>query len=123
MIHTGSSSSSFEKNEDFPENFSIGLKYNPTDERGEIILLRCNGQHGVYNGGSGTPDHPHWDYHVHTASEEALSVGERAEKYAVKTTEYASYEEALHYFLKTVNIDEAECNKYFPKRQQTLLFL
>jgi len=31
------------KNEDFPENFSIGLIYNPHDGQGEIPLFRCNG--------------------------------------------------------------------------------
>lgn len=29
------------KNDDFPENFSIGLKYNAGDGRGEITLIRC----------------------------------------------------------------------------------
>ena len=30
------------QNEDFPENFSIGLKYLSAEDRGEITLLRCN---------------------------------------------------------------------------------
>ena len=35
-------------NEDFPENFSIGLEYHPQEERGSICLLRCNGPHGDF---------------------------------------------------------------------------
>ena len=30
----------------FLENFSIGLDYDPKEERGTICLLRCNGNHG-----------------------------------------------------------------------------
>ena len=45
-------------------NFSIGLRYHPNDGRPEITLLRCNGQHGIYNGSqSFTSDHPHFDCH------------------------------------------------------------
>ena len=42
----------FRRSDDFPENFSIGLKYDPKDGSGEITLLRCNGQHGVLTGRS-----------------------------------------------------------------------
>lgn len=101
------------KNADFPENFSIGLIYQPNDGSGEVVLLRCNGPHGIYNGWSGGAIHPHWEYHVHTASEKALEAGERAEKYAEKTTAYASFEEALPYFAKTVNLSEKDAHKYF----------
>lgn len=112
------------KSEDFPENFSIGLIYHSKDERGEIGLIRCNGPHGDYNGGkSGDEDHPHWDYHIHTASERALDAGERAEKYAVKTSEYASFEEAVQYFVKTVNLEKGYVNQYFPRNRQRELDL
>ena len=29
------------RSDEFPENFSIGLIYQPNDERGEIVLMRC----------------------------------------------------------------------------------
>jgi hypothetical protein len=32
-------------NDEFNENFSVGLVYNPRERRGEILLLRCNGPH------------------------------------------------------------------------------
>jgi len=110
------------KSGDFPENFSIGLIYHPADSPGEITLVRCNGQHGEYNGGPGDPSDPHWHYHVHQAQEVALDAGERAEKYAVKTDAYASFEEAVQYFLKTVNLDEKESRIHFPTKVQSILF-
>lgn len=44
------------RNEDFPENFSIGLVFLPGDVSGELPLLRCNGPHGTTNE-SLDPDH------------------------------------------------------------------
>jgi hypothetical protein len=85
------------------------------------VLLRCNGPHGVYNGGPGGVGHPHWDYHIHTASQKALEAGERAEKYAERTMAYASFEEALPYFAKTVNLNKRDADKYFPDKTQTVL--
>ena len=46
------------RNEDLPENFSIGLAFLAKDGSGEVVLLRCNGPHGGYND-SFDPDHPH----------------------------------------------------------------
>jgi hypothetical protein len=106
------------KNADFPENFSIGLIYSPNDGiRQEINLLRCNGKHGVCN--RGDPNHPHWNYHIHRASEAALEAGEAAEKYAVTTAEFASLEEAVQYFVKAVNVNPLDVSKHFPKGVQT----
>jgi hypothetical protein len=104
------------RNEDFPENFSIGLIYRPNDSRGDLTLIRCNGPHGPYNGVFDA-GHPHWDFHVHKASEAAIGAGVRPEKNAEKTGEYASFEEAVHYFLSFVNVDKAETEKYFPSQR------
>jgi hypothetical protein len=62
------------RNEDLPENFSIGLVFLAKDGSGEVVLLRCNGPHGGYND-SFDPGHPHWDYHVHRASAEMIEAG------------------------------------------------
>jgi hypothetical protein len=94
------------QNEDFRENFSIGLVYVPRDGTSEIILLRCNGPHGEYNGVF-DPSHPHYDFHVHRASEEAIESGQRPEKKAVSSKDFASFEEALHYFVRAANIADA----------------
>jgi hypothetical protein len=50
-------------NEDFNENFSIGLNYSPRDERGTVCLLRCNGPHGDFLGGP-LPSESHSRYHI-----------------------------------------------------------
>lgn len=105
------------KNEDFPENFSIGLIYNPHDGRGEIVLLRCNGKHGEFNR-SFDPAHPHSDFHIHRATEIAIDAGQSSEKDAVKTTEFASFEEALQFFVKAVNLNARDAQKHFPASTQ-----
>ena len=117
----GSFSLFLRKNSDFPENFSVGLIYNSNDGRPSIQLLRCNGKHGVFNNGS-NPTHPHWDYHIHRASEEAMEAGFKPEKYAETTTEFASYEEALQYFIRAVNINIGDSSKHFPVVIQANLF-
>jgi hypothetical protein len=101
------------RNEDFPENFSVGLTYTAHDGRGEITLLRCNGIHGDYNMGF-NPEHPHFAYHIHRASEEAMNAGFAAEKFAAKTDAYASYEEAVQYFVGAINLNVKDQKKYFP---------
>jgi hypothetical protein len=80
--------------------------YNPNDGRSEIKLLRCNGKHGVFNRGNNgfDPGHPHWDFHIHKASEDALDSGNTAEK---------------QYFVKAVNIDQRDADLYFPTNIQT----
>jgi len=103
------------KNEDFEENFSIGLMYSPRETRGDICLFRCNGPHGPHV----SFDH-HDRYHVHQAQEETISSGLKAERTAFITEEYASYDDALGYFLRKCNITEAE--KYFPNVLQRTLF-
>ena len=108
----------FRKSEDFPENFSIGLSYDQHDGTPEIVLLRCNGQHGIFNG-SLDPQHPHWDYHIHRASTTAI---ERAEKFAETTRAYSSYGQAVQYFLKLINLDAGQAAKFFPNESQGRLW-
>ena len=104
--------------DEFNENFSIGLVHLPKDGSGELVLLRCNGPHGEYNA-SFDPQHPHAEFHVHRASENALRAGFRPEKWADRTENFASYKEALSYFLREVNITDA--GAYFPDARQTSL--
>jgi hypothetical protein len=74
--------------------------------------------HGEYNG-SFVPEHPHWDFHVHSASTEMIGTGQRPEKRAVASREFASYEEALQYFLRTTNVTDASA--HFAEIAQGLL--
>jgi hypothetical protein len=103
------------KNEDFEENFSIGLIYYPRNMRGDIHLLRCNGPHGPH----ALFDH-HEHFHIHKANQENINTGMKAEKTAYITKEYASYQDALGFFLKKCNIVNAE--EYFRDVSQQRLF-
>jgi hypothetical protein len=94
------------RSEDLPENFSIGLAFVPKDGSAEVVLLRCNGPHGGCND-SFDPEHPHWDFHVHRASATMIDSGQRPEKAATVSRDFASYEEALQYFLSTTNVTNA----------------
>ena len=87
------------RSEDFPENFSIGIVYEPKDGSGEITLLRCNGQHGIFNS-SFDPHHAHFTYHIHRASETAIAHGFKPEKFAENTEDFASFEGAVQHFVK-----------------------
>jgi hypothetical protein len=107
------------RSEDLPENFSIGLAFLAKDGSGEVILLRCNGPHGEYND-SFDPGHPHYDYHVHRASAEMIEAGLRPEKAATISRDFASYEEALQYFMRATNVKDART--YFSDLAQGKLF-
>ncbi len=109
--------------EDFQENFSIGLRYLPKDGRPEIGLLRCNGQHGVFNASVyKDSEHSHWGYHIHKGSEHSLKLGFAADKFAEHTKEYASYEEAIAYFVVAINIRKSDIDRHFEVRSQKGLF-
>jgi hypothetical protein len=101
------------RNIDFPENFSVGLIYHPNDGREALILMRCNGPHGECNGHFDA-SHPHWSYHVHKATEEAIESGLRPERKAEQVDAYGSFEEAIQYFVKEINLKKSDADKYFP---------
>lgn len=103
------------RSEDLPENFSIGLVFLAKDGSGELVLLRCNGPHGGYND-SFDPEHPHWDFHVHRASAEMIEAGLSPEKVATINKDFASYGEAVQYFLRATNVTDAA--EYFPDPAQ-----
>lgn len=98
---------------DFAENFSIGLEYQPREDSGAIILLRCNGPHGPHKL---WPHHA--QYHIHKAKTENLLEGARAEAFAEVTPAYASFEEALRYFGEICHI--ADWSLHYPSLQQML---
>ena len=75
------------------------------------MLLRCNGPHGVFNATFEVAP-SHYSFHVHSATEETISSGDRPESHAETCSEFASYEEALLYFIRATNIENAE--EYFP---------
>ena len=106
------------RSEDFPENFSVGLKYRPGDGRDTITLIRCNGRHSPLNAPGPAL---HTTFHVHRASEAALEEGRRAESDASATQQYASYEEAVQYFVDAINLNGEDRAKHFPNQTQGVL--
>jgi len=90
--------------------------YLPKEVKGDILLFRCNGPHGPHI----LFDH-HDRYHVHIADEENIAAGLKAERTAHITEEYASYWEALGYFLRECNVMDAQ--EHFPNVFQKNLFI
>lgn len=106
-------------NERFPENFSIGLEYVPKGEKGNIILMRCNGPHGPYwDEQQGMVSSPHKSFHIHKAKSENIESGFRPERGGTATTEYACFEEALRFFLREIHVQSPE--EYFPGINQMI---
>lgn len=107
------------KNAQFEENFSIGLDYIPSEGGQQICLVRCNGPHGEHTNDLFSSA-PHTGYHIHKATAENINAGLKPEKFAIITTEYATYDEALFFFLKQCNIKGSE--KYFKRHKTIMLF-
>ena len=96
----------------FPENFTIGLDFNPREEKGTICLLRCNGTHGE------TRQIPHHaSCHIHKASAESINSGLKPESNIEITEEYATIDQAIQYFINFINLKQEDRIKYFPEKQ------
>ena len=109
------------QNDTFPENFSVGLVLLAGQGDEETMLLRCNGAHKRTD----DPDvaaRPHYSYHIHRAAEGAIREGRDALIEVEITGEYATYEEAVLYFLLRANVTNARADEYFRKLQQMSLF-
>jgi len=94
------------------DSFSLGLMYVDRTDGSRIILFRCNGPHGPP--GIVRPDIPyHAAFHIHRATAANIAAGLKPESGATETRAYASYEEALDFFMEKCHIVGAE--RYFPK--------
>ena len=103
------------QSEDFPENFSIGLIYQPGEEPGSFQLIRCNGQHG------GERVHPHHAvFHVHRSRAEDINSGILEPREIERAEAYASFREALAYFCRIIRLQNPD--QYFPGISQSRLF-
>lgn len=97
------------KNQTFQENFSIGLVYCPKDEKDKIVILRANGPHGL------NENAPHHDGpHVHISTAERINSGLKPEGQIETDVPYATIVDALQYYIGRINLDRADCTKYFP---------
>lgn len=107
------------KNVKFEENFTIGLEYIPGDGSGSICLFRCNGPHGEHMNEFESASH-FFGYHIHIAKEEYVNSGYKSDKYAEITNRFATFQDALAYFVSECNIIDVE--KYFPAIKTISLF-
>ncbi|MGC9260042.1 MAG: hypothetical protein ACP5I8_08210 [Phycisphaerae bacterium] len=107
------------QSEAFPENFSIGLIWRPREDPERVCLIRCNGPHGEFLGQpSGLT--PHYGHHIHLATEASIAAGEKPEGTAGLTTEFASFEQAIAFFIVRCNLPDAW--QYFPQAKPAPLF-
>jgi hypothetical protein len=88
----------FRRHQTFSENFSIGLVYHPAEIKGELLLFRCNGQHGSTIFGH------HKSCHIHKPTEDLLRQGRKSETAIEITNAYNGYEQAVVFFAKHCNI-------------------
>lgn len=102
----------------FKENFSIGLVFH-SEEGTSYNLFRCNGNHGEVVVDILNPV-PHYGYHTHEITAELLENNINDPKKSELTKEYASFEQALNYFYRYVNI--LNTGEYFPNINQMNIF-
>jgi len=91
-------------NEEFQENFSIGLMYNPIIEK-SIMLFRCNGPH---NHKERPNSEYHQSFHYHFEVEENITYGLNPMDHSKIVKEYSTFREAFQYFIKHCDIINAE---------------
>lgn len=97
------------QNEKFREDFSLGLVYAPKDVRNKILLIRVNGPHG------GTIDNPwHAKPHIHRTDAEGVNNGIIAERHRIFVDDYSTFEQAVQFYVKRINIIQPERSKHFP---------
>lgn len=106
------------RNEDYPENFSIGLVVRLEGTPGEMTLIRYNGPHGAFLGESGKGSH--FAHHIHKAKETNITAGFKAEKGGEETEKFSSYQDALSAFMERVNVIDVE--EYFDLSPKLDLF-
>jgi hypothetical protein len=106
------------QHKEFLENFTIGLILQLKD-RESFQVIRFNGNHGEAVS-SDMPLHPHRDYHIHVISAEDIELNKNEPTLSKTTDKYASFEQALCYFGKYINI--TDFSSYFKFCSQDTLF-
>ena len=102
----------------FPENFSVGLVYNPRHEKGSYDIVRCNGPHGEHR------MHPHHVYfHIHKITTTAIESGLKEDCFVEITDKYATFEDALRFFVKYIHLKSADIKRHFPGKNLQTSFL
>ena len=108
------------QNNEFIENYSIGLRFQTNDRLlGTITLIRYNGPHGEYS----LPQDGHFaSPHIHriTARDIASGTAQPQESQREITKRYSTFGEALAVFFGDIGVTDYE--KYFAESLQTGLF-
>jgi len=107
------------KNLEYVENYSIGLRYLPSEGGFQPVLVRCNGPHGSHAEAS-QPEH-HRVAHVHKATAANISSGLRGERTASQAP-FVDFLEALRFFVGIVNLNGADVEAHFPEVNQLSLW-
>ncbi len=109
------------QNNNFIENYSIGLRYQTNNsELGSITLVRYNGPHGeTSRSQNGHYDKPH--IHRMTATEMDSGSTQPQEKYREITNGYNTFEQALEVFFGDIGV--INYLEYFPESRQMSLSL
>lgn len=109
----------FRRNVKLPERFSMGIKCYLKSLGQEVMLMRANSSHSTREE---KPWIPEYNFHPHfnIAKPENIKNGLSPEKGGEITNEYNSYEEALSYFIKRINVQDAHI--HFPNINQGNLF-
>jgi hypothetical protein len=107
----------FRQHSSFEENYSVGLIYH-ADDGTELTLMRCNGPHGEQSEIQTNNNNHHPYTHIHLANATCIEAGLRADRYAVVSAAYSSYQDAIRYFLTATNIQGGEV--YFPYLSQAV---
>ena len=104
----------------FPENFSLGLRFQTADkEFGSITLIRYNGPHGkIARASDGHFSKPH--IHRITATELASGTKEPQERHRTVTNRYSTYEQAIICFFEDIAVSNSQ--EYFPELSQQIIF-
>jgi len=98
-------------NEAFPENFSVGLVYNPKHEKGSYEILRCNGPHGEHE------MFPHHVYfHIHKITTGPLAEGLKEDRFIEITDKYSNFDDALKFFVTSINLKAEHIQIFFPAK-------
>jgi len=102
-------------NSTFPENFSVGLIYFPKNEKGSYEILRCNGLHGEHK----LFPH-HLSFHIHKITIEAIENHLKEDSNIEFTDQYVTFDDALRFFVKYINLNHDDIQKYFPGKDLQL---
>lgn len=94
-------------NNTFSENFSVGLYVHQREGKPSFILFRCNGPHDHILSAIPIASH-HNKPHIHIASQQNIESGYKAERGAEPTDRFYSVEQAIIFFLHTLNIEGAD---------------